>query len=517
MIPEYLAAIDIGTNSFHLIVVKTDSSGNFEIADREKEVVRLGEGNPGDIKMIKPPSIKRAVYSLKRFKGIADSYGAVIRACATSAVREALNKVEFIGKIYEETGLEIEVISGYEEARLINLGIMKFSGFGDKRTLSIDIGGGSTEIILSEKGKIITSMSLKLGAVRLTQKFFPDFVLDNERVEKCRKWIEGEIYRPVMEIKKHGFQICAGSAGTITAVQQLISAARELDDENGAGSDEPVIKGEEILRTEFDILRNKTFGERKELPGMEIKRADIIPAGILILSTLTRSLGIEEMHVSEFALREGIILDTISKYLPADRNESLNLREDSIRQLSESYNYDREHCAHVSSLALKIFDETTELHKLGTNCREYLYAATMLHDIGYHISHNQHHRHSNYIIRNSEILGYNETEIQIIANVARYHRKSHPKSSHKDYIALSEDNRVIVNKLSALLRIADSFDRTHSNKIPNIMVKITADLVIFSFEYEGSFPEIELWNFQRRKELFEEVFEVKTEAVPIMR
>ncbi|MCK5086967.1 MAG: hypothetical protein KAQ90_05570, partial [Melioribacteraceae bacterium] len=188
-----IAAIDIGTNSFHLIVVRLSGSGNFEIIDREKEVIRLGEGNVGDIKEIKPEPAKRAINTLNRFKGIADSHDAKIRAVATSAVREAFNRDDFLNEVYEKTGIEIEVVSGLEEARLIYLGMLKAVPVFEKKSFCLDIGGGSTEFILGKKGKIIYANSLKLGAVRLSQQFFPDYKLTKDRIDICRRWIEGEI------------------------------------------------------------------------------------------------------------------------------------------------------------------------------------------------------------------------------------------------------------------------------------------------------------------------------------
>ncbi|MBU0473810.1 MAG: Ppx/GppA family phosphatase [Bacteroidetes bacterium] len=509
MMNKKLAALDIGTNSFHLIVVSVLPSGNFEIIDREKEVIRLSEGNIGDIKTVQPQSIERAVEAINRFKKIADSHDAIMRATATSAVREALNKNEFIAAVLKRTGVEIEVISGLEEARLIYLGILKAVPIYNTKSLSIDIGGGSTEFIVGESGKILYSNSLKLGAVRLTQRFFPDYVLSNERIAKARKWVEGVLAPILTPIKNQNVQIFVGSSGTIMNIGMMLQAAK------GEGNKEnPILNNfeftaDDLFEIEGKILRKKTAETRKTIPGVEEKRVDIIPAGVIIISTIFKLLKIEKMIISDYALREGIILDSMDKFdIGGDGTKLHNIRFESIKQLAESSKYDSKHCYFVSKLALKLFDQLSELHNLDENAREFLEAASILHDIGYHISHAQHHRHTYYIIRNSAILGFNNTEIEIIANVARYHRKSHPKKSHEGYNTLSENQQQIVKQLSAILRIVDALDRTHNSSVIDFTTSISQNKVTIKLQATENM-EVELWSLERRKALFEELFQRK--------
>ncbi len=505
---EYnLAAIDIGTNSFHLIIVKIKPTGNFEIIDREKEVIRLGEGSGGDIKHITPQAMERAVETLKRFKGLADSHNAAVRAVATSAVRESLNKSEFVDLVYNETGIEIEVISGIEEARIIYLGALKAVPIYDKKTLCIDIGGGSTEFVVGQEGKILFSRSLKIGAVRLTQKFFPDFKVTKSRVEECRDWIEGAIFHVANEIKKIGFDEAVGSSGTFLSTANMLSYLRDGGKSTSLTINNFLFTDSETFKLEKDILKKKTPEDRKKISGLDSKRIDIIPAGILIVSTIMKQFAIKQMIVSDYALREGIVIDSIQKAEPdIGKNKLASIREESVKQLMNSCNFAKDHCEHVADLAKILFDKLQPLHKLDSNAKEYLDAASKLHDIGYHISHSQHHRHTQYIIRNSELLGFNESEISIIANVARYHRKSHPKKSHKEYQSLTEKNKEIVNKLSAILRVADSLDRTHNSVVNNFDIEINNGEVIISVNGNGKELEIENWNFNRRKSLFESVY-----------
>lgn len=512
-----LAAIDIGTNSFHLIVAGINEKGNFEIIDREKEVIRLGEGSTGDIKHISNKAMERAVNTLKKFKGIAESHNAEIRAVATSAVRESKNKNDFIDKVINETGIEIEVISGYEEARLIYLGVLKTVPVFNKKTLCIDIGGGSTEFIVGEKGNVNYSMSLKLGAVRLTQKFFPDYKVTENRIEKCREWINGEIFHVVREVEKEGFDIAIGSAGTIMSIGLMVSAQ-----DNGDFNENTILNNfqfsySDFLSIERNILRKTTYSERKKIKGLDSKRADIIPAGVLILSEIMNQLKLKKMKISGYALREGILIDTMQKSNGNGAVPNLhNIRFESVNHLMDSCNYAKDHCKHVADIAVNLYDKLRHFHKLNDQCREYIEAAALLHDIGYHISHTQHHRHSLYMIQNSELLGFNENEIRIIANVARYHRKSHPKSRHPDYSILPDKSRKIIQKLSAILRIADSFDRTHSTIVKDIEIKLLPDHLEFNLFTDGESAEIEIWSFERRKELFEEIFGIKTTAKVVL-
>lgn len=504
---EKLAAIDVGTNSFHLIIVNVKDDGNFEIVDREKEVIRLSEGSAGDIKIIRYDAMERAVAALRRFKGIADSHGAKIRAVATSAVREAHNRLEFLNRVFDETGIEIEIISGNEEARLIYLGVLKAVPVYGNSALVIDIGGGSTEFLLGREGNSDYSISLKIGAVRLTQKFFPDFEITQKRIDECRHWVEGEIFHVAEMVQKSGYEICIGSSGTIMSAGLMINALKKGEEPSGNILNNFEFTRDELKKIEVEVLSHRTLGRRKKIPGLDVKRADIIPAGIIILSTIFDQFRLEKMTISGYALREGIIIDTLQKAQNIERKPNLtDIRYESVRHLSESCNYDREHCRHVAALASRLFDQLTEIHQLPAEDKEYLEAAALLHDIGYHIAHNNHHHHSYYIIRNSELLGFNEAEIDIIAHVARYHRKSHPKDSHREFSELPERVQNVIRRLASILRIADAFDRTHSRVIEEINVKIQGDRVILDLGNSGAPRDIELWNFERRKGLFEELF-----------
>ena len=496
-----LAAIDIGTNSFHLIVTKVTKDGNFKIIDREKEVIRLNEGSTFDIKTILPEAEKRAITALKRFGGIAESHGAKLRAVATSAVRESKNKLGFISRVYNETGIEIEVIDGNEEARLIYLGVLKSVPVFNQKVLSIDIGGGSTEITIGYRGHVLYSNSLKLGAVRLTQKFFPDYVITKERVEECKKWVIGVISPFLDQISKIGFTKCVGTAGTITACGLMVLAKQKKKLPSSNILNNQLITYDEMNDIYHDIIAIPTVDERKKIKGLDPKRADIIQSGMIIFKTILKKLSVNDFSISGYSLREGIIIDTIQKKkIETSQPKLRDIRYESIKHLSNISNFDSEHCKHVARLTLNIYDQLAHIHGLTNDHRELLEAAALLHDIGYHIGHARHHIHSHYIIKNSEMLGFNENEKNIIANIARYHRKSHPKASHSDYMDLSESNKKIVDKLASILRLGDSLDRRHKENVQDIVVEVTDSEVILNLKYVGDEPDVETWNLGRRQE-----------------
>ena len=290
------AALDIGTNSFHLIVISASSADNFEIIDRKREVIRLSEGNFGEIKIIQPESIHRAIEAINRFKKISELHEAKLLVTATSAVREASNKDEFLRTVFNGTGVNIKVIDGIEEARLIYRGIQKAIPIFDKTSLTIDIGGGSTEFILGKEGKIEFADTIKIGAVRLTQKFFLDHIVTNQRIEETRNWVKGIISQIVLHLSHSKIEEFVGSSGTIMNAGLMLRERRK-----SSNSDSPILNNfefsaDELFEIEAEVLSRKTLEERKAIPGLEEGRADIIPAGIIIISTIFRMLKIQKAY-----------------------------------------------------------------------------------------------------------------------------------------------------------------------------------------------------------------------------
>lgn len=510
---KFLAAIDIGTNSFHMVIVTIEpGKTKFKVVDKVKESVRLGSGST-DMKFLSQEAINRGIETLRRFKKIADAYDAPVRAIATSAVREALNQNDFVRRVQSELEIKIEIASGFEEARMIYLGILQALPIHDKTMLMMDIGGGSTEYLVGRKREILYDNSLKLGAIRLTQKFFMDHELSNSSVDECREFVEGSLNPVVRMVKKERYSVVVGSSGTILAIAKIIRLQRGDFSDNSLNGFSFTAK--ELFRVVDELCNAKTVKQRMKISGLDPARADIILGGAIILEQSFRLLGIKEMTVSEFALREGIILDTIEKqYHGKDFHAFDNIRYKSVIHLAETFQYEQVHSHHVAKLAVNIFDQTGSIHHLGKMERDFLEAAALLHEIGIYLSHSNHHRHSHYLIKNSDMLGYTDNEKEIIGNIARYHRKSHPKPKHEAYALLSVEDQRLVRMLAGIMRIADGLDRTHSSSVKAVNVLKSGNNVKFQLKKaKGKNVEMEIWGADRKKQLFEETFDVKVKFV----
>jgi len=306
-----IAAVDMGTNSFHLIIVQVKEDGSFKIVDREREVIRLGSHKGKEFTWISEGEMEKAIDVLKDFAKIAQFYKADVRAIATSAIREAKNKSEFIERVFNETEIRVEAVDGKTEAELIYLGVQNALDVYHKKILCVDIGGGSTEFLVGEKGISNFAESIKIGAVRLSKMFFPDFHLTKSGIEMCRQYIQDKL--KLVENLNAGqhFEMAVGSSGTIVAAASIISFRRSGKFKKSMN--DFTFSDQEIFDLTTDVLKCESPVDRLFIEGMEIKRADIIPAGLLILSEVFRKFRLKEMTVSENALREGIIIDTISK------------------------------------------------------------------------------------------------------------------------------------------------------------------------------------------------------------
>lgn len=509
---ETLAAIDVGTNSFHLVVARLLGENRFSIIAKEKIVVRLGE-SASQIKHLSQEAINRGVDAMKLLSLVAARTSAPVRAVATSAVREASNADEFLERVREEAGIEIEVISGFEEARLIYLGVLQALPVFNQKVALCDIGGGSTEFLVGEMGRVLYANSFKIGAIRMTQRFFPNERITPEEAEACRIFVRGEIYHARQEIRRSGIRELVASSGTAQTIAAMIIAARgeeAPESLNGKG-----ITRREIRAIVSRILKARTFAERLELPGIDPQRTDILAAGAVTLETIVQECDVETVIISSYALKEGIVLDTIEKMEGARGAARLSdLRFETVMKIGGMYSFDEAHGRKVADLSLAIYDSLSAAHRLDERSREHLEAAALLHDIGYYISHASHHKHSFYLIRNSEALGFTNEEIAVIANVARYHRKSHPKARHPEFAQLRPSDQRRVRILSAILRLADGLDRTHNGVVSAVDVQLGDEEITLLPRCQPDTPiTFELWSANRKKGLMEEVFDRRVQIV----
>ena len=465
---DLIAALDVGTNSFHLVVAKPTSSG-FEVVTREREVIRLGRGG-GDMKEISDSAMERGVRSLVRMHEIADSHGAKLRAVATSAVREATNRAEFIKRARKDAGVDLEVVSGTEEARLIHLGVLNAIGVHDQVMLVCDIGGGSTEIVVGLDDEVLFARSFKIGAVRLTDRFFTHERLHPSAVSACRHFVRSALAVVAPEVRGLGFQLAAASSGTAETVAQMV--LRDRGEQAPRSLNRFDLTTEEVIRVVGQLAGAPTVAERQRLFELESSRSEIILAGALILEGVLGVFDIDTITYSDYALREGVLYDTLRRdgRLPVAIDHDAARR--SVQQLAERCDDRPDHSQHVARLASELFDRLHAELRLTSDWRRYLEFAALLANVGVVVAHAKHHLHSYYVIRNSELVGLTDREIELIAQIARYHRKSVPKDSHPEFMALSETDRNIVRTLAAILRVAIGLDRTQDGRVQALSVDV---------------------------------------------
>ncbi len=473
-VPGALAAIDIGTNSVHMLIARVASNGRFEVLTRQKEMVRLGSGQ-GEMKELEPAAIDRGVAALARCRSLADSFEAPVFAVATSAVREALNAEEFLARARDEAGVEVQVISGYEEARLIQLGVLQALPVFDQKLALIDVGGGSTEVLLGWKGAATYARSIKLGSLRMTRRFFPDGVVEGDAAERCRSYVAARLAPLMHEVADLDHDIAVASSGTAEALAEMVFARR--------GTPTPQsMNAAKITRAELgeviDALAGaRTTEERRKLPGIEDSRADILLGGGIVLEQVCDALGVTELTISEYALREGVLLDALHRLRGGTLHHLSDLRRTSVFHLMELCDDDPEHSLQVARLALALHDALGDRLGLDDEDRELLEAAALLCNVGLFISHSKHHKHSYYVIRNSEhLMGFTDNEIEQIAQIARYHRKSAPsEEKHPEFAALDDHDRARVRALAAMLRVAIGLDRNHDGAVDTVVVTEASD------------------------------------------
>jgi len=500
----------------------------------------------------------RAIGVLKRYKQISQAQHVDrIITTATSAVRESYNSDAFIERSRKEAGLQISVLPGIEEARLIALAVSEVTDFNGRRALIIDIGGGSTEAIVTSGTEPELLLSVRLGAVRLSEKLVTTDPISQEERQRLLSSIRADLTRLVWDIRNTGYDFVIGTSGTIV---NLVSAVAYAADPNSSAEMVGIEPFNETitldqLRTINAELSRMTNEERRQVPGLEEGRSDIIVAGGLLLETLLSEVGAKSITSCDWSLREGVILDYLRKHevdaayggsltepvaLSGDGQRSLgepaglreppdlagtdralDVRTRSVLSVARRYDYDSAHSHHVARLSLRIFDQMRAIHRMSDAESTLLEYAALLHDIGYHIAHNNHHRHSLYLIKNSEMPGFTGDETAIMAIVARYHRGSFPVGSrdrrarreHEDFLALDRHHQQVVLKLASILRIADGLDRSYQQKVTDLDCRVDGKDVVFHLRADAE-CDLELWSADRKAEWFRQVFKCSVRFEP---
>lgn len=496
-----IAAIDIGTNSVHMIVVRVRADLSFEVVDREKAMVRLGAGGL-DGRALTDESMTAALQALSKFKRLADSHQVDhILAAATSATREARNGGEFLARVERETGIRPRVITGPEEARLIHQAAVYGVDVGSGRAVVIDVGGGSVEITLGHAAAVQLARSFKIGVIRLTERFVKGDPISDRDERKLSKFILGEIDRHCEQITTIGFDRVIGTSGTILSLGAV--AATMARGTPPADLRNLRVSAKQIRRLRKDVV-DMDLEQRLAIPALDPRRADLVVAGAVLLDTILRRLGADELTLCDLALREGLVLDFIrrNRQQIAQADRIPDVRRRSTLELAERCNYFADHAQQVSRLALAIFDQTRGVHGLTDREREWLEYASMLHDIGANISFARHNRHSYYLIKNGDLRGFQPDEIEVMALVARYHRRGTPKRAHADYAQLPGALRRTVRTLASILRVAESLDRSHSQVISKLDIRDEGDDLRLQLHTTED-AELEVWATHRHLQPFE--------------
>ena len=495
------AAIDVGTNSVHMVIARPTLHGPLDVVARDREKVRLGSGDR-DMKTLDPDAVERAIEAIERFARIAEAHDAELVAVATSAVREADNSRAFLKKVRRATGVKLEVIAGVEEARLIHLGAISAVDVGSADHLVIDIGGGSTEIVIGRGQTPLLVRSLKLGHIRLTDGFFPDGVVGDGAVKQLKRYLRSFLAPVVKDVGSLTHEVAIGCSGTI---ETIASMAARMEGRSARTVANLVLSREGLDSVVDELVARPRPEDRIGMPGLDEARADVIVAGAVLLRQLFRTFDIAEMVVSPNALREGVVLDRLSRRdgVKGALHHLSDLRRQSVLAVAHRYDEDVDHAQHATDLALGLFDETAPLHGLGEAERLVLEAAGVLHNVGRFIAHAAHHKHSYYLIRHSEqLVGFTEQELELIALVARYHRKSEPRPRHAEYAALSEQDQHTVQVLAGLLRIGIGLDRTYRRVVEKSRVAIADDRIDIELQVSaGESADLEVFTAEERSGL----------------
>lgn len=497
-----LAAIDVGSNSIHMVVAQADPDGGLTTLWRMKEPVGLGRGSFPS-RQLSAESIDRAVQTLGRFKQAAIQRRVEKTvAIATSAVREAKNGGDLIERVGRELKLRVKVVTAREEARLIYLGIRHACPLGEKPHLLVDIGGGSVEFIVGDDEAPALLESRKLGAARMTAQFIKSDPPTADELKKLKAHYDKELSPLMEQIKKLGPVAVVGSSGTLENLAAMCGdGSPQTDDEGNA-----IIAAKPFAKL-LKMLLTSTSADREKIRGLDPGRREQVIAGAALVGELFDRLDLKRIRLCGAALREGILFDYLARHVPQleVRREVPDPRRRAVLDLARRSDWHRDHSRQVAKLATKLFDETKGLHGLDDGDRELIEYAALLHDIGWHIARKKHHKHGQYLVENGRLEPhFTPEEISILAQIVRYHRKATPSKNHKRYKKIADKARRTVDLGAALVRLADGLDRSHSGVIEDLRCDLGAKGVKCELKTRSD-AELEIWGATRKSDWFEEV------------
>jgi exopolyphosphatase/guanosine-5'-triphosphate,3'-diphosphate pyrophosphatase len=503
-----VAAADLGSNSFHLVIADVHPDGSFTPVSGEKEMLRLGDvvSREG---MITAQAADAAVATMRRFRLMAEAAGATeFLACATSALRTASNGDEVLDRIATEAGVDADVIDGLEEARLIFTAIRAAVTIDPAPAVCFDLGGGSLEIMVGDVSGLEYAASERLGVARLTAEFVRSDPIDKVDRRRLRKHVLQILGPRAVEVAAFEPKMAIGSSGTIEDLAHMIAARRHE-------SVPHTLHHLSFSRAELDALQAdlvvSTSAQRRKMEGLDTKRVELIVAGVELMSMALALFEVDQLTVSEWALREGMVLDAIGRHDPADwSDDPFAIRRASVMALARRCSWPEAHSKHVAELALDLFDQLRDLHGLDDDDRELLEYGALLHDIGEHVAHEGHDRHAAYLVQHGRLRGLTPAAVAELTALVRWHRRGDVKA-HDDLVGeLDPDQRDRVRRMEALLRLADGLDRGRKQIVTGVGVRVGPELVLLHIHAHGD-PELERWGARRKRELFERVFDRELE------
>jgi len=502
-----LAAIDIGTNSIHMIIVKVTSQRTFEVLVQEKEMVKLGVGVFSQ-KEISAEAFAAGIETITRYVQLADKYGVEeIITAATSATREAKNGREFLDRIIHEVGVIPQLISGKEEARLIFLAVKRAIDIGENNVLVLDIGGGSTEAVVGNQQELLYKSSIKLGVLRLLDYIGHTDKLNKGDLDLVKTLIIEKASKSLSKAKDIGFQKVIGTSGTIRSLGEVILNTNGKPIINSVNAE---LLYKEDLDKLVNVLLKQNQDQRSKISGIGTNRGDAIHLGGVLLAELLDIIGNAEIILCDASLREGLIIDYLEKnvQLLSKPQHGLNLRERSCLQLASRYNTDIESKKHVAKLAMQLFEQLHPLHKMDEDSKEMLYHSSLIYDVGLFINFENYHKHSSYLILNGRLRGFNNAELIMLSLLARFHRKSGPKKKHKKVKQLFKNQRKRLKVLSGILRIAVGLDKTKNQWVEEINCTIEGIKITIHAASDENI-DMEIWEAQRYSDTLSKILKRK--------
>jgi exopolyphosphatase/guanosine-5'-triphosphate,3'-diphosphate pyrophosphatase len=500
-----LAAIDVGSNSIRLLVTEIAPDGSYRILDDEKQTTRLARGL-ADTGRLGGDAMRQSLEALRRMRTIALGFGAErLEVIGTSALREADNREEFLKLVHDELGVNIEVISGAEEAQLSFSSIARHFDLKAINAVAVDLGGGSAEVVLVANGVVEELYSLPVGAVRLSDSFLHSDPCSDKDFRRLKKHVKKRFRQAVGRVRfvPH---VMIGAGGTFMALANMSMRRR--------GTVYPTVSGYEMNRAEvrhiLDNLKDLPLRARREVPGLHADRADIIIAGLAVIERLMKLFRVNRLLIHDQGVRDGLMLRTIGQTLrrkvpPVEDGADVL---EGVRQFAAACAVEQRHAEHVARLARQLFDQLQAPLRLDPGDALILEAAALLHEVGNLINYERHHHHSYHLILHGNLRGLSPRQRELVANVARYHRRSGPKKKHENFARLSRADRDTVRRLSAILRVADGLDRTHMERIDQVRCVCGPGRVRVRIR-ATSVPDVDLWGAQQKGKLFEKVFGLK--------